>query len=203
MVEDPGCAWSPPIEFPIPSGERGGPRQQVPSVFPRARWADGPPRTSWGGAHYRRRRRSARARELILVIDVEPTERSHARRVLERAGFAVVPAEDGVEGVMMARRHQSEADFGRDGRRGPGGGRAIAGRLHRRGRVPRQAHRRSGEVTRVSRTATRVRRTVTQGRRAQTRLRQTATRRLAPTEAAQHTYGRARKPLTTTGSPCA
>ena len=46
-------------------------------------------------------------RDLVLVVDDEPTVRSFARRVLERAGFDVVTAEDGVDGVAMVQRHAS------------------------------------------------------------------------------------------------
>jgi len=55
--------------------------------------------------------RAATAREVILVVDDEPTVRDLARRVLERAGFAVETAADGVDGVATVRlkRHELAA----------------------------------------------------------------------------------------------
>jgi len=52
--------------------------------------------------------RSERARQLVLVVDDDATVRSFAGRVLERAGFSVVTAEDGEEGIAMVERHRSE-----------------------------------------------------------------------------------------------
>jgi CheY-like chemotaxis protein len=60
------------------------------------------------GAAWAGRERRGRERELVLVVDDEPSVRSFARRVLERSGFTVVTAEDGVEGVAMVRRHHGE-----------------------------------------------------------------------------------------------
>jgi CheY-like chemotaxis protein len=45
---------------------------------------------------------------LVLVADDEPGIRDFARRVLERAGFEVLLAADGVEAVEHVRAHQAE-----------------------------------------------------------------------------------------------
>jgi PAS domain S-box-containing protein len=45
---------------------------------------------------------------LVLVADDEPGIRDFARRVLERSGFEVIVAEDGVEAVEHVRAHQRE-----------------------------------------------------------------------------------------------
>jgi PAS domain S-box-containing protein len=55
-----------------------------------------PPQTGWAGGG------------LVLVADDEPGIRDFARRVLERAGFEVIVAADGVEAVEHVRVHQSE-----------------------------------------------------------------------------------------------
>ncbi len=49
-----------------------------------------------------------RGEGLVLVADDEPGIRDFARRVLERAGFEVILAADGVEAVKQVRAHQSE-----------------------------------------------------------------------------------------------
>ena len=45
---------------------------------------------------------------LVLVADDEPGIRDFARRVLERTGFEVIVAEDGLEAVEHVRAHQQE-----------------------------------------------------------------------------------------------
>ena len=44
----------------------------------------------------------------ILVVDDEESIRNVTRRILERAGFKVLTASDGVEGVAVFREHQTE-----------------------------------------------------------------------------------------------
>ena len=44
----------------------------------------------------------------VLVIDDEPTVRTVTRRMLERGGFGVLTAENGVEGVRTLREHAGE-----------------------------------------------------------------------------------------------
>jgi PAS domain S-box-containing protein len=49
-----------------------------------------------------------RGEGLVLVVDDEPGIRDFARRVLERVGFEVIVAADGVEAVEHVRAHQAE-----------------------------------------------------------------------------------------------
>jgi len=46
-----------------------------------------------------------RDRELILIVDDESVIRTMASRILARAGYSVITASDGVEGVEMVREH--------------------------------------------------------------------------------------------------
>ncbi len=45
--------------------------------------------------------------EIVLVVDDEPGVRRTAARILEHAGFAVLTAADGVEGLAMVEEHRS------------------------------------------------------------------------------------------------
>jgi two-component system sensor histidine kinase/response regulator len=48
---------------------------------------------------------------LILIIDDEEALRDGCRQVLERCGYAVLTAEQGVEGIKLAREHMPEMAF--------------------------------------------------------------------------------------------
>jgi signal transduction histidine kinase len=48
---------------------------------------------------------------LILIIDDEEALRDGCRQVLERCGYAVLTAEQGIEGVKLAREHMPEMAF--------------------------------------------------------------------------------------------
>jgi PAS domain S-box-containing protein len=48
-----------------------------------------------------------RGQEIVLVVDDEPGVRRTAARILEHAGFAVLMAADGVEGLAMVEEHRN------------------------------------------------------------------------------------------------
>ena len=50
----------------------------------------------------------AQAKDLILVVDDEPAIRAVVKMILEDAGFDVLTANDGIEGVEMFRKHSVE-----------------------------------------------------------------------------------------------
>ncbi|HKM53524.1 MAG TPA: response regulator, partial [Isosphaeraceae bacterium] len=49
-----------------------------------------------------------RGRGTILVVDDEPTSRMMARKILEQAGFQVLLAQDGQEGVEVFLQHRQQ-----------------------------------------------------------------------------------------------
>ncbi len=53
--------------------------------------------------------RTADGREVVLVIDDDPTQRELASRFLERTGFSAVTAADGASGLALARDMQPHA----------------------------------------------------------------------------------------------
>ncbi len=54
---------------------------------------------------------SKSAKPLILIIDDEEALRDGCRQVLEKCGYAVLTAEQGIEGINLAREHMPEIAF--------------------------------------------------------------------------------------------
>jgi DNA-binding NtrC family response regulator len=54
---------------------------------------------------------SGRGTETILLVEDEPGVRAFARRALERAGYAVLEAENGAEALAIVEGHRGEIDL--------------------------------------------------------------------------------------------
>jgi len=53
----------------------------------------------------------ARGDETVLLVEDEPAVRRLARRILERSGYRVIEASDGVDALEVARRHRGPLDL--------------------------------------------------------------------------------------------